>query len=57
MPCGSFPVKGCNAVRTEAASISDEDARHYYEQYGFMVLPDSPLKLFLPLAKLKQALV
>lgn len=35
----------------------NEDARRYYEQYGFMALPDNPLKLFLPLATLKQALV
>lgn len=34
----------------------NEDARRYYEQYGFVALPDSPLKLFLPLATLKQAL-
>lgn len=34
----------------------NEDARRYYEQYGFMALPDNPLKLFLPLATLKQAL-
>jgi GNAT superfamily N-acetyltransferase len=33
----------------------NEDARRYYEQYGFMALPDNPLKLFLPLATLKQA--
>lgn len=34
----------------------NEDARRYYEQYGFMALPVNPLKLFLPLATLKQAL-
>jgi hypothetical protein len=34
----------------------NEDARRYYEQYGFIALPDNPLKLFLPLATLKQAL-
>lgn len=33
----------------------NEDARRYYEQYGFMALPDNRLKLFLPLATLKQA--
>jgi hypothetical protein len=35
----------------------NEDARHYYEQYGFVALPDNPLKPYLPLATLKQALV
>jgi ribosomal protein S18 acetylase RimI-like enzyme len=35
----------------------NEDARRYYEQYGFMALADDPLKLFLPLATLRQALV
>ncbi len=34
----------------------DEHASRYYEQYGFVALPDNPLKLFLPLATLKQAL-
>jgi len=34
----------------------NDDARCYYEQYGFTGLPDSPLRLFLPLATLKQAL-
>lgn len=34
----------------------NEDARRYYERYGFVALPDSPLKLFLPLATLQQAL-
>lgn len=34
----------------------NDDARRYYEQFGFIALPDNPLKLFLPLATLKQAL-
>jgi GNAT superfamily N-acetyltransferase len=34
----------------------NEDARRYYELYGFIPLPDNPLKLFLPLTTLKQAL-
>jgi hypothetical protein len=29
--------------------------REYYEQYGFIPLPDSPLSLFLPLATLAAA--
>ena len=33
----------------------DENAGRYYEQYGFVALPDNPLKLFLPLATLKRA--
>jgi GNAT superfamily N-acetyltransferase len=35
----------------------NEDARRYYGRYGFTALPDDPLKLFLPLATLRQGLV
>jgi len=31
------------------------DAKKYYEQFGFMTMPDNELKLFLPLTKLQQA--
>ena len=34
----------------------DEAAKAYYERFGFIALPDSPLQLFLPLATLKNAL-
>lgn len=44
-------------IRGFFVDAKNEDARRYYEQYGFTALPDSPLKLFLPLATLKQALV
>jgi GNAT superfamily N-acetyltransferase len=33
----------------------DNKAKAYYEQFGFIPLPDNPLELFLPLATLKQA--
>lgn len=33
----------------------NQDAREYYEQYGFIPLPDKPLTLFLPLATLAAA--
>jgi GNAT superfamily N-acetyltransferase len=33
----------------------DQGARAYYEQYGFVALPDHPLALFLPLATLASA--
>jgi GNAT superfamily N-acetyltransferase len=32
----------------------DQQASQYYEQYGFVALPDNPLSLFLPLTSLKQ---
>lgn len=32
-----------------------QGAREYYEQFGFIPLPDSPLSLFLPLATLAAA--
>ena len=33
----------------------DNKARAYYEQFGFIQLPDNPLELFLPLATLRNA--
>lgn len=33
----------------------DREAVRYYQQYGFIELPDNPLKLFLPLATLAEA--
>jgi GNAT superfamily N-acetyltransferase len=33
----------------------NEAARQYYEQFGFIPLPDNPLELFLPIATLQQA--
>ena len=34
----------------------DEAARGYYQHFGFVLLPDHPLQLFLPLATLSEAL-
>ena|SRR3990170_6543389 len=34
----------------------DEAAGRYYRRFGFIVLPDDPHKLFMPLATLRQAL-
>ena len=31
------------------------EAKGYYEQFGFISLPDNPLELFLPIATLRQA--
>jgi hypothetical protein len=31
----------------------DNKAKAYYEQFGFIQLPDNPLELFLPLATLR----
>jgi len=33
----------------------NESATDYYEQFGFIPLPDNPLELFLPIATLQQA--
>ncbi len=33
----------------------DMGVKKYYDQFGFMVLPDNPLQLFLPLTRLQQA--
>lgn len=33
----------------------NEEAKNYYEQFGFISLPDDPLELFLPIATLQQA--
>jgi GNAT superfamily N-acetyltransferase len=35
----------------------DEQAEAYYEQFGFITLPDNPLELFIPLETLRQAYV
>lgn len=32
----------------------DESAAAFYQHHGFIALPDSPLKLFLPLATARQ---
>ena len=34
----------------------DENAYNFYERYGFVPIPDSPLQLFLPLATMLKAL-
>lgn len=31
------------------------EAKSYYEQFGFMPMPDNKLQLFLPLTKLQKA--
>ena len=33
----------------------DNEAKAYYEQFGFIQLPDNPLELFLPLSTLRNA--
>ena len=34
----------------------DHDAKHYYEQFGFIPLPSSELELFLPVKTIQEAL-
>ena len=33
----------------------DNAAKAFYEQFGFISLPENPLELFLPLATIKKA--
>ena len=33
----------------------NKEAKSYYEQFGFIPIPDNPLELFLPIATLQQA--
>jgi len=35
----------------------DQDAKHYYEQFGFVSLPSNELELFLPVKTIQDALV
>ncbi|RJQ78894.1 MAG: GNAT family N-acetyltransferase [Desulfobacteraceae bacterium] len=37
-------------------NAKNQDARKYYEQFGFIALPNNPLELFLPLNSLKAAI-
>jgi len=34
----------------------DQDAKHYYEQFGFVPLPSNELELFLPVKTIQEAL-
>ena len=34
----------------------DQDAKHYYEQFGFIALPSNELELFLPVKTIQEAL-
>ena len=34
----------------------DDDAKRFYERYGFLELTDNPLHLFLPMASVRQLL-
>lgn len=48
------------AVRSEIASFAvivdakDENARRFYERESFLPLPDQPMKLFRPMADIRQ---
>jgi GNAT superfamily N-acetyltransferase len=44
---------GLHAVEVDAI---DQPARAFYEKYGFVPLPDSPLHLFLPLGTIRDSL-
>ena len=33
----------------------DDDAKRFYVKHGFIELPDRPLNLFLPIARIKEA--
>ena len=34
----------------------DQDAKHYYEQFGFVAMPSNELELFLPVKTIQEAL-
>jgi ribosomal protein S18 acetylase RimI-like enzyme len=34
----------------------DQDAKHYYEQFGFVALPSNELELFLPVKTIQEAM-
>jgi GNAT superfamily N-acetyltransferase len=44
---------GIHAIVVDAI---DEQAKAFYEKYGFMALSDQPLRLYLPLATIRKAL-
>ena len=44
-------------IYAAAVDAKDEQARAFYERYGFVSFKDQPLKLFLPLSTAKQALL
>ena len=44
---------GIHAVVVDAI---DEQAKGFYEKYGFVALADQPLRLYLPLATIRKAL-
>jgi ribosomal protein S18 acetylase RimI-like enzyme len=37
-------------------NAKDQDARHYYEQFGFVSLPSDEMELFLPVKTIQEAL-
>ena len=40
---------------TLLVDAKDEEAKRFYLKYGFIELPDRPLNLFLPIARVKEA--
>jgi GNAT superfamily N-acetyltransferase len=44
-------ISGCYAVLVDA---KDEHIKHFYEKYGFALLRDHPLHLYIPLATLAE---
>lgn len=50
----------CRAARSEIASFTvivdakDDSARRFYERESFLPLPDQPMKLFRPMADIRQ---
>jgi ribosomal protein S18 acetylase RimI-like enzyme len=55
-------MKEVVAIANKAGGIGlfvdakDEEAKRYYEQFGFMPLPSNPLQLFLPLMTIEETL-
>jgi GNAT superfamily N-acetyltransferase len=52
----AITVDDSTGVTGLVVDAKDDDAKEYYEQFGFQPFPDSPLALFLPTATLRKAL-
>lgn len=50
----AIAVSGDIAVFAAVVDAQDERARQFYESLGFMPFPDTPLRLFLPLASVRE---
>ena len=45
-----------NICQMKSESLTAQEAKHYYEQFGFVSLPSNELELFLPVQTIQDAL-